>query len=198
MFDNGRGSYDNAWYIKPGVSPVVFEDIYGNEITRVGDFSNGDSIRREPIVIDQFGGPPPFELMGGYDRDSNKYPSYRRSGRRDSTLRGSPGSDPVMVVNYPGSGRHGMQAGSHYGPHVHPTPMPMSVRRSPDVDRGDFGHIDPRGPPSADELQHAFDRQFSMRSRARTPAPSPQQAPSMSRAPSRAQSSTSRRSRPAR
>lgn len=52
MFDNGRGrrvyirapavvlshqfclSYDNVWYIKPGASPVVFEDVYGNEITR--------------------------------------------------------------------------------------------------------------------------------------------------------------------
>ncbi|KAF9651110.1 hypothetical protein BDM02DRAFT_974826 [Thelephora ganbajun] len=56
MFDNGRGSYDNIWYVKPGVSPVIFEDIYGNEITRVGDFSTGDPIRRDPIVLDQYGG----------------------------------------------------------------------------------------------------------------------------------------------
>jgi len=197
MFDNGRGSYDNAWYIKPGTSRVLFEDIYGNEVSRVGDFSNGDSIRREPIVIDQYGGPPPFEFMSGNGRHSSKYPSYRRHDRRGPLLQGSPGSDPVMSVNYPGSGRHGMQTGSHYGSHVHPTPMLMSVRRSPDVDRGDFTHMGLRGPPPADELHHALDRQLSMRSRARTPAPSPQHAPSMSRAPSRAHSSTSRRSRPA-
>lgn len=144
MFDNGRGSYDNAWYIKPGVAPVVFEDVYGNEITRVGDFSNGDSVRREPIVVDQYGGPPPFEFMGGYDRHSGK---YRHRSDRDMIPGGSPDSSPVMFVNYAGSGRHGM-AGSHYGPHVHPTPMHTSVRRSPDLDRDRMGHMDLRGPPS--------------------------------------------------
>ena len=68
-------SYDNVWYIKPETPPVVFEDVYGNEITRwvkrelgsslrnltdriprVGDFSNGQPIRRQPIVLDQYGG----------------------------------------------------------------------------------------------------------------------------------------------
>ena len=68
-------SYDNVWYIKPETPPVVFEDVYGNEITRwarrelgsglrnltyhvprVGDFSNGEPIRRQPIVLDQYGG----------------------------------------------------------------------------------------------------------------------------------------------
>jgi hypothetical protein len=144
-------------------------------------------------VVDQYGGPPPFELMGGYDRHSSK---YRHRSDRDMMPGGSPDSSPVMFVNYPGSGRHGM-AGSHYGPHAHPTPMHTSVRRSPDLDRDRMGHMDLRGPPSADELHHALDRQLSMRSRARTPAPSPQQAPGMSRAPSRAHSNTSRRSRPA-
>lgn len=198
MFDNGRGSYDDAWYIKPGAAPLVFEDVYGNELTRVGDFTNGDLVRREPIVLDQYGGPPPFELMGGSGRHSSKYrmSSHHRHDRRSQMYGESPESSPWMFSNHPGSGRHGSVAGSHYGPHVHPTPMPMSLRRSPDIDRGDLAHMDPRGLPSADELHYALDRQLSMRSRARTPAPSPQQAPGMSRAPSRAHSSTSRRSRP--
>ena len=68
-------SYDNVWYIKPETPPVIFEDVYGNEVTRyverdfgsrlrnlnycaprIGDFSRGDPIRRESIVLDHYGG----------------------------------------------------------------------------------------------------------------------------------------------
>ena len=68
-------SYDNVWEIKPGTPPVIFEDVYGNEITRyakrdlgsrlrslthriarIGDFSNGDTIRRQSIILDHYGG----------------------------------------------------------------------------------------------------------------------------------------------
>lgn len=112
-------SYDNVWYIKSGASPVVFEDIYGTELTRcverglrprllylshhnlrTGDFSNGDSIRREPIVLDQYGGyvippthcwdldllpfqsPLPFDFMDEYSHRSSKRRSHRSSYRR--------------------------------------------------------------------------------------------------------------------
>lgn len=34
MFENGRGGYENLWYITPGDAPVVFQDADGNEITR--------------------------------------------------------------------------------------------------------------------------------------------------------------------
>lgn len=36
MFENGRGGYENLWYITPGEAPVVFQDAEGNEITRCG------------------------------------------------------------------------------------------------------------------------------------------------------------------
>jgi hypothetical protein len=73
MFENGRGGYDNMWYIYPGKSPVIFQDPNGNEITRyeaylmkmdtmliwpysVGDFSDATSARtKPPIVLDRFG-----------------------------------------------------------------------------------------------------------------------------------------------
>lgn len=95
-------SYDNVWYIKSGASPVVFEDIYGTELTRcverglrprllylshhnirTGDFSNGDSIRREPIVLDQYGGYviPPNVLLGPGLTSLPKPTSIRFHGR---------------------------------------------------------------------------------------------------------------------
>jgi hypothetical protein len=101
-------------------------------------------------VLDQYGGPPPLELMGSR-RHSSRYsshiPSIHGSDRVDTMLRGSPDSNPMMFGNYAGSARSGMR-GSHYGPHAHPTPGPRSVRRSPELDRDEFGHPDFRGPPS--------------------------------------------------
>jgi hypothetical protein len=34
MFEDGRGGYENMWYVIPGESAVIFKDSDGNEITR--------------------------------------------------------------------------------------------------------------------------------------------------------------------
>lgn len=56
MFENGRGGYDNMWYIYPGESPVIFQDANGNEITRYDlpatqyDLSNLHSLQRRRLL----------------------------------------------------------------------------------------------------------------------------------------------------
>lgn len=44
-------SYDNVWEIKPGTPPVIFEDVYGNEITRYAKRDLGSRLRSLTIIL---------------------------------------------------------------------------------------------------------------------------------------------------
>jgi len=114
MFENGRGGYDNMWYIYPGKSPVIFQDPNGNEITRVGDFSNTTSAgTRPPIVLDRFGRAQNDNNPHAYEHDaaSTMYtPSqYHRGTPRYAGSRPLSPSPSVTFINLHSNG----------GPHLH-------------------------------------------------------------------------------
>ncbi|KAF8450424.1 hypothetical protein L210DRAFT_3520488 [Boletus edulis BED1] len=88
------GGYEQEgplYYIIPGGMNVIFQDEYGNEITRVGDFSG----RTRPTR------PGPFVVQDEYGKELYRYDGHERGSHRGY-------SEPqiVQIDAYPSSSQH--------------------------------------------------------------------------------------------
>lgn len=156
MFENGRGGYDNMWYVMPGTTPVIFQDSNGNEITRVGDFSQAASTRTQPpIFLDSTPRRRPDVREHQTDPGSEHYAPQATSENNHGTSRyrsaRGPPTSPVPSVNFINLQGDGTPQAHHLEPlRAYASPRPNVV------------YMDSRGRPSAPTSSRTLSRSNSV------------------------------------
>ncbi|KAI0079684.1 hypothetical protein K474DRAFT_554198 [Panus rudis PR-1116 ss-1] len=81
VVDRGRHGKQDTYYVIPGGAPVIFQDEYGHELTRVGDFSGRYKPRplSRPVIIQDENGREIYRM--GFPEDTNTYNGYYPSSR---------------------------------------------------------------------------------------------------------------------
>lgn len=123
------GSHGPIYYIIPGGVSVIFQDEYGNEVARVGDFSGRPASRPAPFVVqDKYG-----RELYSYDGGDRERP-YRHNDPRVVMIDTNQQSSKRPSRSYPSQSYHSDPSYRHHDDYYHEN----RGRGYRDRDHGDY------------------------------------------------------------